>query len=88
MEEQAIFQVEDVLTLEGVGLALLGKCLSGTISLNMKAVASSGKPLEVVGIEIQQEQRAIIQTGETGGVFVKGVAKDDIVVGATITFST
>ena len=84
-ESKGVFQVQDVFFIQGIGVIVVGKVISGTISVGDKA-AVNGKATKIKSIESHHKQQQIASTGENIGIALREIGKEDIQAGTQIYF--
>jgi len=85
MLERVIFQVEDVFSIEGRGIVVVGKLIDGVAKKGMKTTIN-GKQSEILTIESQNKNIESLTTGIPAGLFLSNIKKDDVQKGSTYHF--
>lgn len=85
MVNQAIFRVEDVFSIEGKGIVVVGKLIEGAAKRGMKAVIN-GKQSEILLIESQNKSLESLIIGVPAGLFLSNIKKDDVQRGSIYYF--
>ena len=79
------FIVEDVFTITGRGTVVTGKVDSGEIHIGDTVLINGSRSTEATGIEMFRKTLDYAQTGDVCGILLKGVARDEINKGDTLT---
>jgi len=85
MLERVIFQVEDVFSIEGRGIVVVGKLIDGVAKKGMKTTIN-GKQSEILTIESQNKNIESLTTGIPAGLLLSNIKKDDVQKGSTYHF--
>lgn len=85
MISQATFQVEDIFSIQGRGIVVVGKLTNGIAKKGMKSVIN-GKQSEITSIEAENKSLESITTGMPAGLLLSNINKDDIQKGNTYSF--
>lgn len=85
MISQATFQVEDVFSIQGRGIVVVGKLTNGIAKKGMKGVIN-GKQSEITSIEAENKSLESITTGMPAGLLLSNISKDDVQKGNTYSF--
>ncbi|GEM_PF-6030883 len=85
MLERVIFQVEDVFSIEGRGIVVVGKLIDGVAKKGMKTTIN-GKQSEILTIESQNKNIESLTTGIPAGLLLSNIKKDDVQKGNTYHF--
>ena len=79
------FRVDEIFSIEGRGIALIGQCVEGEISLGMQALINA-KQAKIVGIETNNSEQERASVGQDIAVIVNSITKDDPVAGQSYAF--
>lgn len=85
MISQTTFQVEDVFSIEGRGIVVVGKLIDGIARKGMKAVIN-GKQSEITSIEAENKSLESITIGMPAGLLLSNINKDDVQKGSAYHF--
>jgi len=85
MSDQAIFQVEDVFSIIGLGVIISGRLTDGIAQKGMKGTIN-GKQSEITAIESHNQSIEKLTVGVPAGLSVSKVEKSDIQVGSSYSF--
>ena len=78
-------KVEDVFTITGRGTIATGRVISGKISINeIVTIEETGKSTTVKGIEMFRKTAEFAQAGDTVGILLDNIARDEIQQGYTL----
>jgi len=77
MKEKNIFKADDVFSIMGAGVIVVGKLNSGILKKGMKSIIN-GKNSEILKIESQKQSVELLNTGMSAGLFLSNISKDDI----------
>ncbi|MDD4607245.1 MAG: hypothetical protein PHS07_02855 [Patescibacteria group bacterium] len=81
MISKNIFEIEDIFSIEGIGIIVAGTLKNGNILKGMKTIIN-GKTAEVASIEQYHKKIDMIDAvGSSAGLLLKGVEKKDISLG-------
>ena len=80
-----VFSVDKVFNITGVGMVIVGKVVSGSISKTMTAMVN-GKQISIKTIEAHHQQKEQVIAGEMVGINVQGEGISQIVKGIIIEF--
>lgn len=82
---ECLMIVEDVFSIIGRGTVVVGKIESGSISLYENVmIENTGKIVQVVGIEMFRKQLDSAQAGDSVGLLLKDISRDDIMIGSRL----
>ena len=85
MTSKNIFKVEDIFSIMGVGIIVVGKLNSGFLKKGMKTTIN-GKLSEILKIESQNQSVESLTTGIPAGLCLNNISKDDIQKGNEYLF--
>ena len=85
MTDKTIFIVEDIFSIIGAGIILVGKLTSGTLSLGMKT-NFNGKISEVNKIEFDHKSSDTLLPNVPAGISMSNIDKSDVVKGSEYIF--
>lgn len=84
--KRAIFKVQDVFFIEGVGTIASGQLIDGVAEKGMKAIIN-GKESAIISIEAHNKSLDQLTTGVQGAMILSNVKKSDLQIGANYTFN-
>lgn len=79
------FIVEDIFTITGKGTVVVGRVTKGVVSLGARvSLKNAGVSTIVVGLEMFRNKLDYIQEGDSAGIILSGISKDQISRGEII----
>ncbi|OHB21727.1 MAG: hypothetical protein A2939_05485 [Parcubacteria group bacterium RIFCSPLOWO2_01_FULL_48_18] len=85
MNHQAEFEIQDVFYIEGRGVVVAGKLLSGELKPGM-GTEINGKTSGVKSIEVFNRKADALRAGESAGILLSDVKKEDVSRGTILSF--
>ena len=83
--DKGVFSVMDIYNITGVGMVIVGKVVSGSITKTMTSIVN-GKQISIKTMEAHHKQIEQANAGESVGIAIQGEGVSQIVKGITLEF--